>query len=804
MLKDFSQSLERYSLPERSECLELSVLVGQDLDSMEGSSLSEGHFTQLKDLAKNQLRSFLDSRFIHEAVPENSKMMAVSSNLPLFITLSFLLEDKKKSLLVYDELEDCIIGSFTCSDVLLIFYMMYALVKDEQGQELDGNFPFRSLEELSRCSTKFWLVNILETNKALSGRVISMRETLYQGLKLCLELESNYKRIRLRDEELGCMDVGTWVIEDRGSRFEFEFVKEDLKFQSSGLYPVCYFSPLTLLSDLVQNLQICSGYSRVLQSEDQEDLECELSHQGSVLGRVFHNKVLRHLGMGRSIPKCIKMGSPFKCALELFLREGLTHIPIVANEDDTFTGMVLTIEKCCTYLARCVSSQEKARMDDPIESIFSIGNREGHDMLGNTVLQLSGQNCGENCFEYNSLSIVSNIEGRRMDDDQTNVGVGHEGASSTFLADICLSGAISHILLSEDQCLILVDRKTNQVTALLTALDVYSFYNDPEFMKMYSLKVPIKLAHEFSRFVNEDQFTRKFPHLKRMRKVVKGGDGTDASGSSDGAEVEILIGESVDSLPAEAEAFLRESGIGEAWSEIEVPRTPPLTREKFGELSKIWPLSFLKPRFNPEMLSDQMQRESDRFVRLAVKVGEFSSTNGNPPRGCVITLKGKIVAIGEDSRHSEYPWMHSVMKAIDNFSRRVILSSPPVSEASSSREDDLERGNGVEEGQVGLSHVDIIRSRYHVSEDDILSDSELGGQYLCTNGIAYLSHEPCISCSMALVHSRISKVFYMYTDKDRGFLGSRHKLHCVAELNHHYRVYRANGGKCARHPGSQG
>lgn len=320
-----------------------------------------------------------------------------------------------------------------------------------------------------------------------------------------------------------------------------------------------------------------------------------------------------------------------------------------------------------------------------------------------------------------------------------------------------------------------------------------AFYSDPEFMRVYSLVLPMRLAHEFSRFVSDDQFTRRFPHMKRMRRVVseerRGLGLDDSSDARDEAAVEILIGESQDCLPPGADEYLKEHGVAKAWGELQVPKTPPLTREKYVELSKVWPLSYLKPRFSPEILSDQTQRESDRLVKLAVRVGECSSASGNPPRGCVITLRGKIVAVGEDSRNSEYPWMHSVMKAVDSFSRRV-SSCFAVSQADG----ETEAGR-----RASQDYVVEMQSKYNIPEDEILADSELKGQYLCTNGIVYLSHEPCISCSMALVHSRVSKVFYMYTDEERGFLGSKHKLHCVSELNHHYRVFRAKGGKHARH-----
>jgi len=42
---------------------------------------------------------------------------------------------------------------------------------------------------------------------------------------------------------------------------------------------------------------------------------------------------------------------------------------------------------------------------------------------------------------------------------------------------------------------------------------------------------------------------------------------------------------------------------------------------------------------------------------------------------------------------------------------------------------------------------------------------------------------------MALVHSRIGRVFYTDSSKD-GALGTTYKLHTLTALNHHFDVYR--------------
>jgi tRNA-specific adenosine deaminase 3 len=64
------------------------------------------------------------------------------------------------------------------------------------------------------------------------------------------------------------------------------------------------------------------------------------------------------------------------------------------------------------------------------------------------------------------------------------------------------------------------------------------------------------------------------------------------------------------------------------------------------------------------------------------------------------------------------------------------------------------------------------------------------GSYLCTGLDVYAYGEPCIMCAMALVHSRVGRLFYIETNVRFGGIESQAQVHTNMKLNHRYRAFR--------------
>eukprot|EP01105_Mastigella_eilhardi_P007261 TRINITY_DN18762_c0_g1_i1.p1 TRINITY_DN18762_c0_g1~~TRINITY_DN18762_c0_g1_i1.p1 ORF type:complete len:393 (+),score=91.92 TRINITY_DN18762_c0_g1_i1:2-1180(+) len=227
-----------------------------------------------------------------------------------------------------------------------------------------------------------------------------------------------------------------------------------------------------------------------------------------------------------------------------------------------------------------------------------------------------------------------------------------------------------------------------------------------------------------------------------------------------------------------------------------VPKFAPATKEQLSVYNEYWTCAF-RDRGKPAttFTADDLQAVST-YMAAALEQASIGVSHGQKANGAVIVnpKTGCIVSRGFDHTteppllqcpFSVHPLHHAAIACINEVAR-LQLASQPVNEGQGA--DQCELLHGHKHGHVrGLD-----------CEDDSEEESEEdAGEYLCTGYDLYAVQEPCVMCAMAMVHSRIRRVFYVCADAVMGGLGSVVKLHLRRELNHRFEVFRLVGGSVA-------
>ncbi|CBH18596.1 deaminase, putative [Trypanosoma brucei gambiense DAL972] len=245
--------------------------------------------------------------------------------------------------------------------------------------------------------------------------------------------------------------------------------------------------------------------------------------------------------------------------------------------------------------------------------------------------------------------------------------------------------------------------------------------------------------------------------------------GTPAAEKSHVLELLLSVGGPVDSSALKELESAADTTV--AVHRVWVPdRAPRSSAEEWTKWCQIWPFATPKPRV-PTQLSECEVGSIQRIFRTVVmplaKRLRTDETLGiaavlvDPSDGYRV-----LVSSGEEhalKRGNSAACLGYVSNSGCRKSNRVVLDHP-----------------------VTFVLKEVTRKQ--------CKDREVEGDasYLANGMDMFVSHEPCVMCSMALVHSRVRRVFYCFPNPVHGGLGSTVSIHAIQELNHHFRVFRCD------------
>lgn len=295
---------------------------------------------------------------------------------------------------------------------------------------------------------------------------------------------------------------------------------------------------------------------------------------------------------------------------------------------------------------------------------------------------------------------------------------------------------------------------------------------------------------------SKDNFLSHYPWLKRIRRNT---DGT----------LSILV----------PQTFVNVEPIA-------VPEFAPISKEQAADMSSnIWPVYYKQPTWRPIRFNNEEKVKTHIKVVFGVMsmtdnsvstTGSKTATTGDSiatatiddsvtstttttatcATYCIIQASGKTI-VDHHSNPSQHPLHHAVMLTLDKLAclvkdlERIETSTAKLAQHPSARERFGKRGiitttKGNEPNEP--SPLPLYADWMFIESNDkaIKVDST---QYYAKDLTVYVNREPCVMCSMALVHSRIACVLWTDDNPDYGgFTPTDLRLNAQPKLNHSFRA----------------
>ena len=228
-------------------------------------------------------------------------------------------------------------------------------------------------------------------------------------------------------------------------------------------------------------------------------------------------------------------------------------------------------------------------------------------------------------------------------------------------------------------------------------------------------------------------------------------------------------------------------------------KTSPQTRDEYESWTTMWPTFFRPTELDRDreagthveedlnMVSQYMkllEADCDECVQLALQipdVDEASTESLNVSGGIVVNPENGFVVC---TSSSFYRYKFSCEDCASSGKKSALLSHP----LNTATMRCIESVACIVREEMQSPKAPLLINS--ASDNKSATDEALGdNHYLCSGLDLYLDKEPDLMSSMALVHSRIRRVYFRTPDAKIGALKSNTQLHSMRSLNHRYRAF---------------
>jgi len=205
---------------------------------------------------------------------------------------------------------------------------------------------------------------------------------------------------------------------------------------------------------------------------------------------------------------------------------------------------------------------------------------------------------------------------------------------------------------------------------------------------------------------------------------------------------------------------------------LPVPLLTPTSQEQaIRWSSKYWPTVYKKSNVfgpHPSLVSragENINHDIGKWIALATEVADKAYTEGAGERVGVVIVErrdgvGRPIAVASDAR-----WLNWPRSSAGNVTAHAVMRAIAMVADGLKAKEQLEAGMPQ---KVMSERASIFRDQPHgtLEKENFLPSDQEG--YLCHELEIYCTHEPCVMCSMAIVHSRFGKLVFQHRSPRTG------------------------------------